>query len=66
MIESMISKLQVKLSNFNVKYESEPGYIAVNPASIIAVKQDFFKTAILKDIKIIISNRVDIDDFELY
>jgi hypothetical protein len=62
----MISKLQVKLSNFNVKYESEPAYIVVNPACIISIKSDIFKTAILKDIKIIISNRVGIDDFELY
>lgn len=66
MIESMLEKLKVKIMNFNVKYESEPMYIVVHPASIIAIKSDIFKTAILKDIKIITSNRVNADDFELY
>ncbi len=66
MFNSMVEKLKVKIVNFQAKYEHRPSVIVVNPTSIIAVKDVEFKVLILKDIKMILSNRVRPDDFELY
>jgi hypothetical protein len=37
-INSMVSKLKVKILNFSVKYEDQPRMIIVHPTSIIAIK----------------------------
>jgi hypothetical protein len=66
MFNSMLEKLKIKIGNFQVKYEHKPSTIVVNSASIIALKEIEFKILILKDIKMVLSNRVNPDDFELY
>lgn len=65
-INSMVSKLKVKILNFSVKYEDQPRMIIVHPTSIIAIKQVEFRLLILDNISIFTSNRVNPDDFELY
>jgi hypothetical protein len=65
-INSMVSKLKVKILNFSVKYEDQPRMIIVHPTSIIAIKQIEFRLLILDKIPIFTSNRVNPDDFELY
>ena len=65
-INSMVSKLRVKILNFSVKYEDQPRMIIVHPTSIIALKQFEFRLLILDNISIFTSNRVSPDDFELY